>query len=351
MVRADLIKTYYLTARELIKQKDPKTARAYVLAILNFAVETYEHATSILMKAKTKAFLDKWIAVSRELYYYGITDYVLECFGLPTKQAAEPPKNGSLKKPAKPVPPSNSQVNQPKNALKANADTVPPANCGEIDISGLVEEASHEQGWCADIFEINKTSVVEISVSNSAKGASGTGFIISKNGYLLTNDHVVFDSDNDMYYDKVKMSFVGDKKSYHVNILFSDKKADIALCSFDPQAVKEFTAVKLIADYSKVMQGADCLVIGNAFGMGLAPFTGVVRFTKNEDGDLVYTAPSNPGDSGGPVFNRQGECIGINKSKTVAVNHVSADGYANATPTDRIKALLEKWCKNNDINL
>ena len=110
-------------------------------------------------------------------------------------------------------------------------------------------------------------------------------------------------------------------------------------------------SVKRIADYSALKQGADCLVIGNAFGMGLAPFSGVVRFTKDSDGNLVYTAPSNPGDSGGPVFNRMGECIGINKSRTVQVNSRDADGYANATPMDTINALLDKWTSCNNIKL
>ncbi len=50
-------------------------------------------------------------------------------------------------------------------------------------------------------------------------------------------------------------------------------------------------------------------------------------------------------------FVRQGECIGINKSKTVTVNNVSADGYANATPMDTIEKLLNKWCKSNGIKL
>lgn len=352
MVDKDKIATYYSNARELIKQNNPKAARAYVLAILNCALQTYKKASTILVKAKTQAFLDKWIAVSRDLYAYGVTDYVLECFGLPTKAEANLPK--VKKTPKTPEPKASAPKATPKSpAPKEPAKQKPflPAREGEIDISGLVDEASQEQGWCAKIFEQNKTSVVEISVSNGAKSASGTGFVISKNGYILTNDHVVFDEDGDCYYNKVKMSFVGDKKSYKLTILFSDKKADVALCSFDPQEAPNFTAIKLVADYSKVLQGADCLVIGNAFGMGLAPFTGVVRFTKNDEGDLVYTAPSNPGDSGGPVLNRQGECIGINKSKTVSVNHVTADGYANATPMDAIVGLLDKWCKNNNITL
>lgn len=339
MGEKDKIATYYSNARELVKQNNPKAARAYVLAILNYAVETYNKASTILLKAKTQAFLDRWIAVSRELYDKGITDYVLKCFGLPTKQEQQLPK---VQKPVQ---------SQPKISPKSGVTAKPVIPDGEIDISGLIEETAKTQGWCAEVFEKNKSAVVEISVSSSESGASGTGFIISSNGYLITNDHVVYDEESQGYYPKAKMSFAGSKKSYKLNILFSDKKADVALCSFNPEEVVEFGVIKRITDYSQVLQGADCLVIGNAFGMGLAPFTGVVRFTKNDSGNLVYTAPSNPGDSGGPVLNRQGECIGINKSKTLSVNHVSADGYANATPMDKIDELLKKWCDSNGIML
>ncbi len=340
METRDTIATYYANARELVKQKNPKAARAYVLAILNNALETYQQANTILLKAKTQAFLDTWIAVSRELYEKGITDFVLQCFGLSTKQKQTLPK--TKKEPIK---------EQPKKPSDSETISTPPSREGGIDIAGLIEETAATQGWCAEVFEKNKTAVVEISVSNSATETMGTGFIISEKGYLLTNDHVVYDEDAQRYYAKVRMSVAGNKKKYPLTVLFSDKKSDVALCQFQPEAIGSFSVIKRVSDYTKILQGADCLVIGNAFGMGLAPFTGVVRFTKNDNGNLVYTAPSNPGDSGGPVLNRQGECIGINKSKTLAVHNVSADGYANATPMDTIEALLKKWCDSNQIIL
>lgn len=340
MGEKDKIATYYSNARELVKQNNPKAARAYVLAILNYAVETYKSASTILLKARTAAFLDKWIAVSRELYDKGITDFVLNSFNLPTNQERQLPKVECRKEP---------QIEKtPATRAATDEGTLPK---DEIDIAGLIDETAKTQGWCADVFEKCRSAVVAISLSGSEAGAAGTGFIISKNGYLLTNDHVVYDANSQGYYAKVKMSFAGDKKNYKLNVLFSDKKTDVALCCFNPEEVGEFAVIRRISDYSQVLQGADCLVIGNAFDMGLAPFAGVVRFTKNNSGNLVYTAPSNPGDSGGPVLNRQGECIGINKSKTLTVNNVSAEGYANATPMDQIDELLKKWCSDNGIKL
>ncbi len=336
------IATYYNNARILVTQNNPKAARAYVLAILNYALDTYNNASTALLKAKTAAFMKKWIAVSRELYEKGITDFVLESFCLPSLQEQQLPK----------VEKNKENLAQKETPIKRE-ETVEPISKegGEIDISGLIEETAQTQGWGAEVFEKNKSAVVEICVSNADVNATGTGFIISKNGYLLTNDHVVYDEESQGYFPKAKMAFAGNKKMYKLNILFSDKKSDIALCSFQPEEVGDFSVIKRIADYSQVLQGADCLVIGNAFGLGLAPVTGNVRFTKNVNGNLVYTAFSNPGDSGGPVMNRRGECIGINKSKTLTINNVSAEGYANATPMDKIDELLKKWTKSNNITL
>lgn len=339
MNKRDKIATYYCNARELIKQKNPKAARSYVVAILNEALEQYHSASSIMTKVKTAAFMEKWIAVSRDLYDKGITDYVLECFGLAgAAKPAQKPKSAPKREPVKVKPKDKVQP-----APQKPSDS-------EIDMEGLLDEASAVQGWCAKVFETNKTAVVEIAATADEYRSNGTGFIISPKGYLLTNDHVVFDEGNGVYFSKVSMSFAGEKKKHKLEVLFSDRRSDVALCRFDPAEIS-FTCVKRIADYSTVKQGADCLVIGNAFGMGLAPFTGIVRFTQNDEGDLVYTAPSNPGDSGGPVFNRIGECIGINKSKTVTVNGESADSYANATPMDKIDALLKKWTGENNIEL
>ena len=332
MSKSDQIATYYSNARELVKRNNPKAARSYILLILNAAVESYYSAASILTQAKTAVFLDKWFAVSRDLYDKGITDYVLKCFALSSDKI----KSDAVK----------TDVPDPKKSESSDSDD------SALDIPQFIDEIAETQGWCAKVFDANISAVVGLHVVESKLHvASGTGFIISENGYLLTNSHVVFDKESGGCHKKIYMSFLGREERYAVQVLFSDKENDVALCKFDPSGVPGFSCVKRISDYSRVMPGADCLVVGNAFGMGLAPFSGIVRFVRNDDKNLVYTAPSNPGDSGGPVFNRSGECIGINKSKIFTVNGSAAEGYANATPMDTIENLLRTWTKDGDIRI
>lgn len=369
MISKEYITACYVNAREQIKLGNAREARGYILKILNAAVSSYyAPEASILSRAKTAAFMDKWLAVSRVLYEDGITEWVRRAFGLaedkpalksPVGRASAAAAEGG----ALPVPDiegliapegrgeETAPAEPAKSGLSVPASPVDKLPAADIDYSGLIAESADKADWVASLFEANRGAVVRITIAANGSLTSGTGFIISPNGYLLTNDHVVFDEATGAYHSKVKMSFEGEKKSYKVDVLFSDKSADVALCSFKPAEVGDFKVIKRISDYSKVRAGAECMVIGNMFGQGLSPCMGNIRYTKSAEGNIVYTVPSNPGDSGGPVFIRSGECIGIHKSKTTSVNSSSADGVANATPMDRIDALLKKWTECNDITL
>ncbi|MBR1677131.1 MAG: trypsin-like peptidase domain-containing protein [Clostridia bacterium] len=328
------ISNYLSNACELVKLNNPKAARDYVLHMLNEVLFIYQHTDSITEKVNASVFMDKWIPVSRDLYTYGVTDYVKECFGLylaakhPVKPADKPKKSD--------VKPPEMPKDKPSSRLENNG------NGTENDLIG---EEHESQGWCADLFNKFKTAVVMIKIKSGFDVVSGTGFIIEQNGLLLTNHHVVYNEENGRFFSDIKMKLHGSNKLYKVDLIFAEEKNDIALCRFYKDELKDatITSIDFLEDYDTLMQGADCLVIGNAFGMGLAPFMGTVRFTKNQEGDLVYTAPSNPGDSGGPVFNRNGKCIGINKSTTVTINDEVANSYSNATPSDTIIEILCRW--------
>lgn len=297
----DYIATLYNNAKILVKLNRPKEARNYVLGILNYSLEYYKSLSSIEEKEKTKEFMRKWINVSKELYDTGITDYVLKCFSL------------------------NDTENEDNNII----------------------ERSDSQGWCAELFEKYKRSIVKIKAYDEKMNSSGTGFIINNEGYVLTNNHIIYNRTNSSYYSGINMCFENDDKTYKLNLLFCDAENDIALCKFDINKCKDYSIIPIIKDYNSLKQGADCLVIGNPFNLGLAPFTGIIKYKEDRNGDLIYQAPSNLGDSGGPVLNRNGECIGINKSKMTKYNNMNVDGFALATTAKTIKTKLNKWIENN----
>jgi serine protease Do len=172
---------------------------------------------------------------------------------------------------------------------------------------------------------------------------NGTGFIISANGYILTNEHVASKTQGrNAYYSMAKTD-----NMHKLEIITSSKKLDVSLCRFNPSDVPGFTVVKRVKDYTKVQPGVQIVIIGNGLSMGLAPMMGNIKFASDPStGDLIHSAPTNQGDSGSPVFNSAGECIGIHKSRTATGRNVS-----NATPMNEIDRLLNKWTKEHEIVL
>lgn len=310
--------TAYKNAKFLAKQNEAMAAREYLITCMTIMLDIYKRTNGVMERAKLYAHICNFKNMSATLFENGITADVKTWFGI----------NEQEEKAKKKQTPS-SQIDQ------------------------IISDDSVD--WAAEIFAKYSYSVVSISAKSNGIISNGTGFIISDKGYLLTNDHVVFDENNCNYYKKITMQMYGKKTVIPIEVINSDKKSDVAFCKFDVSQAGTVLPVKRIKDYSKLLQGAAVVVIGNGLSMGLAPFTGNVRLAHDDCNNLITTAPSNHGDSGGPVFNRKGECVGINKSITVSVTHgsskVETHGITNATPMDKIDELLAKWCKQNSIEL
>ncbi|MDE6302215.1 MAG: serine protease [Clostridia bacterium] len=202
----------------------------------------------------------------------------------------------------------------------------------------------------ADIFEANKRAVVRVRIGSGKDRDSATGFIISAKGYLLTAEHVVYDEERGCFYPDIRMSFEKGGRKYKLCPLYSCRSLDIALCEFAPDEVTEsYSAIKLISHYSALRAGETCYMIGNSADNGLAPISGNVRQPKIANGDLQLEADINPGDSGAPVFNSNGECIGLAKCRMDKLSGVQISGIAYATPADKINQRLNDWFKEKDI--
>jgi len=137
----------------------------------------------------------------------------------------------------------------------------------------------------------------------------GSGFIIDKEGYILTNNHVVAGADA----IKVKLA---SEKEYDAKIIGRDEKTDIALIKMT-KAPGDLP-VAALGDSDKLEVGEWVMAIGNPFGLQETVTVGVVSAKSRTIGasaydDFIQTDASiNPGNSGGPLFNLNGEVVGIN---------------------------------------
>lgn len=139
---------------------------------------------------------------------------------------------------------------------------------------------------------------------------SGSGFIIRKDGLILTNNHLVEGA-------KEITVTLADKRAYNATVVGRDPKTDLAVLRIKP---KEELSVVQLGDSDALQVGDWVLAIGNPFGLSNTVTVGIVSAKGRVIGagpydDFIQTDASiNPGNSGGPLFNARGEVIGINSA-------------------------------------
>ena len=141
--------------------------------------------------------------------------------------------------------------------------------------------------------------------------ALGSGVIISTDGYIVTNNHVVDGA------DKIKVTIAGDKKEYEAKLIGKDEKSDLAIIKIEAQDLNAVTFYN--SDNVKV--GDITFALGNPFGLGETITQGIVSATGRSGVGIVEyenfiqtDASINPGNSGGALINSAGHLIGINSA-------------------------------------
>ena len=178
-------------------------------------------------------------------------------------------------------------------------------------------------------------------------GGSGTGFIIDKDGYILTNHHVVDNA------DVIKIT-LDNEKEFEAELIGSDSKTDIALLKIVKQTGDntEFPYLAL-GNSSDVEVGEWVVAIGNPFGLDHTVTTGVVSAKARNIGAGPYDeyiqtdASINPGNSGGPLLNMSGDVIGIN---TAIFSRTGGNvGIGFTIPINMASDILEELKKDGRV--
>jgi len=160
---------------------------------------------------------------------------------------------------------------------------------------------------------------------------AGSGFIISKDGLIVTNNHVVEGA-------KEVTVTLANKEEYPAKVVGRDPKTDIALLKIQPKGT---LAAAGLGDSDRLRVGEWVVAVGNPFGLSNTVTAGIVSAKGRVIGagpydDFIQTDASiNPGNSGGPLFNLQGEVVGIN---TAIIPNGQGIGFA--VPVNLVKNLL-----------
>ena len=169
--------------------------------------------------------------------------------------------------------------------------------------------------------------------------ASGTGFIVSKDGYILTNNHVVADADT------VVVTLL-DKRVFGAKVVGRDPTTDVAVIKIDGANLP----VAALGDDNAARVGQWVVAIGNPLGLDFTVTAGIISAkgrslsgllrNRYEITDFIQTdAAINPGNSGGPLVNIRGEVIGINSA--IASSTGLYAGYGFAIPVTLAKQVMD----------
>lgn len=188
-------------------------------------------------------------------------------------------------------------------------------------------------------YTINATSIFGRSGSTTAT-ASGSGIIISEDGYILTNNHVVSSStsESSYYYQiseatKVTVTLFDDETEYEATIVGQDEQNDLAVIKIEKTGLTKAE----FADSDNVKVGQFAMAVGNPVNMNSTVTTGIVSAVNREISDsdgktykcIQTDAAINSGNSGGALVNSEGNVIGIN---TLKLSGTGIEGIGFAIP-------------------
>jgi serine protease Do len=171
----------------------------------------------------------------------------------------------------------------------------------------------------------------------------GSGFIINKDGYIVTNDHVIKEADS------IQVKLSSSDVTYTAKVIGRDPKTDIAVIKIN---AKEPLQAAVLADSDKIQVGQWAIAIGNPFGLDKTVTVGVISATgrsgmgiETYENFIQTDASINPGNSGGPLLNIHGEVVGINTAIVAA-----GQGIGFAIPVNMAKQIISQLINKGNVS-
>ncbi|MEJ6952498.1 S1C family serine protease [Natronospora cellulosivora (SeqCode)] len=233
--------------------------------------------------------------------------------------------------------------------IAANVDASVVLVTSEIEVQSRQSYDPFFDSFNDDIFRFFFGDRFRVEEQPRTREGFGSGFIVSKDGLLVTNEHVVHNA------SEIKITISGVEESIPAEIVFSDFNTDLAILKLDEEAINgmELKPVEL-GNSDNIRPGDWAIAIGNPFGFEHTVTTGVISAlgrpidiptqdsgTRRYNNLIQTDAAINPGNSGGPLLNIFGQVIGINTAVST-----QGQGIGFAIPinevTDIVNDLIEK---------
>lgn len=191
-------------------------------------------------------------------------------------------------------------------------------------------------------------------MGNSSATATGSGVIITEDGYILTNNHVVSSSGTSSYYQvsqatSLTVTLYNDKTEYEAKIIGTDEQTDLAVLKIDKKGLQAAD----LGDSDSVKVGEFAMAIGNPLNMPSTVTTGIISATNRDitSEDVTYKviqtdAAINSGNSGGALINSEGKVIGIN---TLKLSGSGIEGIGFAIPINDTKSICDQLIANGKV--
>ncbi|MCT7446248.1 Do family serine endopeptidase [Aliarcobacter skirrowii] len=180
---------------------------------------------------------------------------------------------------------------------------------------------------------------------NRVQRSLGSGVIVTKDGYIITNNHVIENA------EEISVTIANDPMEYSATLIGRDKDSDIAVIKIDTK--KSLTPIKL-GDSSTLLVGDVTFAIGDPFGVGTTVTMGIISaLNKNKVGINKYEnyiqtdASINPGNSGGALVDSRGALIGINTA--ILSKSGGNDGIGFAIPVDMVRDVVTKLVTDGKV--
>jgi putative serine protease PepD len=220
------------------------------------------------------------------------------------------------------------------------------ATAAAPDAGGSRPVAQTTSSTAKDVYNDAKDSVAYISAQTAQGTATGSGFVVSSDGKIITNEHVVDGATS----VTVKLGVNG--KAQTAQVLGADASKDLALLKVDPGSTKLHALS--FDDSSKVQVGDNVYAIGNPYGLDHTLTSGIVSALNRDiqapsgatiSGAIQTDAALNPGNSGGPLLDADGKVIGVNSQIATSGSSDSGGepgnvGIGFAIPSKEVEAFV-----------